>query len=83
MPHLEQSILKRPVMTAACASQDPDNLLTGEAQGYAAAQIFYDVFKVRSMSLIVNQVLLAESARRHCRHADLWQGCRAVGPVCA
>lgn len=27
--------------------QDPDNLLTGEAQGYAAAQIFYDVFKVR------------------------------------
>ncbi|CAL5222699.1 g5101 [Coccomyxa viridis] len=27
--------------------QDPDNLLTGEAQGYAAAQIFYDVFKGR------------------------------------
>lgn len=32
--------------------QDPDNLLTGEAQGYAAAQIFYDVFKVRGDTLI-------------------------------
>ena len=31
----------------ACHAQDPDNLLTGEAQGYAAAQIFFDVFKVR------------------------------------
>ncbi len=40
-----------------CPVQDPDNLLNGEAQGYAAAQIFYDVFKVRGTSLITQRYL--------------------------
>lgn len=42
-------------MRALCVPQDPDNLLTGEAQGYAAAQIFYDVFKVCAMFLPWNK----------------------------
>ena len=81
-------------MTAACPSQDPDNLLTGEAQGYAAAQIFYDVFKVRSMFLITIQVLVVTSASHlHAMltfdrtGADLWglcmNGCLLRGVWCA
>ena len=47
--------------------QDPDNLLTGEAQGYAAAQIFYDVFKVRlSCSSVMMYNCLSRLAGEEC-----------------
>ena len=47
--------------------QDPNNLLTGEAQGYAAAQIFYDVFKVRlSCSSVLMKNCLSRLSGEEC-----------------
>ena len=70
---------------ARCPLQDPDNLLNGEAQGYAAAQIFYDVFKVRDNSLISEQHVLV-LRKAPCMHhgaisrtAGTWGACSLSG----
>lgn len=46
------------VLTHFLSWQDPDRLLTGEADGYVSGQIYYDVFKARGNSAAVSIIVM-------------------------